>query len=254
MSADEPLCQLGICHYCDPDVPQQLLFATNDYSGPIIEKGRVVAYEYWETISLFRCEHCKGTLLYTTAPENPEQISIDELDRAEPEEVAKLTTTQFLELSTLVWPKKKEPATLPASVPENIRRIYEGALKVKASSPDSFSVQIRRAIQAICINKGAKECDHDGRPLDLVDNLRELSRSGAFPRQLTDVLHQLKYLGNIGAHGIDETVKPEIANIADELFRLLIQYIYEIPHKLDKLKQETQTLRFEDEKRRNQGR
>jgi len=254
METDEPLCQLGICHHCDPDVPQQLLFATNDYSGPIIEKGRVVGYEYWETISLFRCEHCKGTLLYTTAPEEPEPIGIDALDYFDPEEVAKLTTTQFLALSTLVWPKKKEPATLPASVPENIRRIYEGALKVKALDPDSFSVRVRRAIQAICIDSGAKEYDQDGRRMDLLDNLKELDQKRIFPTQVTDVFHQFRYLGNLGAHSPDETIKPEVAEVADELFRLIIQYIYEIPHKLDSLKQETQTLQLKAKGKPNQRR
>jgi len=212
MSADEPLYQLGICHNCDPDVPQKLLFATDDYSGPIIEEGSVVAYECWETLTLFRCEGCKGNLLYITVPDYPEQFSIDELDRAgEPEEVAKLTTTQFLALSTLVWPKKKEPATLPASVPENIRRIYERALK-------------------------------------------ELDQKRIFPTQVTDVFHQFRYLGNLGAHSADETIKPEVAEVADELFRLIIQYIYEIPHKLDSLKQETQTLQLKAKGKPNQRR
>lgn len=252
MTQDEPLFQIGIFPNCGPEAEQRFLFATEDRYCPIIEQGRIIAYDSVETLSLFRCERCGSNLLYSTTSDNPSGVSVDELDLSDPFEVAELDPATFQECSTLEWPLRR--LALPSSVPENVRKIYEGAIKVKASSPDSFSVQIRRAIQAICINKGAKEYDQDGRHLDLVDNLRELSRSGVFPRQVTDVLHQLKYLGNIGAHGLDETVKPEIANIADELFRLLIQFIYEIPHKLDKLKRETQTLRFEDEKRRNQGR
>jgi hypothetical protein len=96
----------------------------------------------------------------------------------------------------------------------------------------------------VCIDKGAKEYDEEGRRMDLIDNLRQLEDERIFSRQVTDVFHQFRYLGNLGAHGIDETIKPEIAEIADELFRLLIQYIYEIPHRLDSLKQETQTLKL----------
>lgn len=244
MSADEPLYQIGICPSCGPAAEQRFLFATEDHYGPIIEQGRIVAYDLVETLSLFCCEKCGTNLLYSTSSDNPLGVSVDELNLSDPAEVATLDPTTFLELSTLEWPTQKE--TLPSGVPESVRRIYEEALRVKASSPDSFVVQIRRAIQAICVDQGAREYDDEGRHMTLADNLRELSRNRIFPRQVTDVLHQLKYLGNVGAHGIDETVKPEIAKIAGELFRLLIQQIYEIPSKLDNLKRETQTIRFDN--------
>jgi len=156
---------------------------------------------------------------------------------------------EFIEHSTLLWPRRVD---LPEQVPENVRVLYEGALKVK-SHPDSFVVQLRRTIEAICVSLGARNYDQDGRPIDLRSMLDELSKKGSFPPQVRDILHQIRYLGNIGAHGIDETVDSSIAQILDELFRLLVQYIYEIPHKLDHLKLETQTLRLrQDQNKRNQ--
>ncbi len=250
MSSDEPRYQIGICPDCGPGAEQRLLFATEDSYGAIAEQGKIVAYELVETLSLFQCGKCGTNLLYSTRSDVP--VSVDQLDFHSPDEVAELDPNQFQELSTLEWPTKKEPHQLTASVPENIRKIYEGALKVKALNPDAFAVQVRRAIQAICIDKGASEYDKDGRPVDLLDNLRELSANRVFAADLTDVLHQLRYLGNVGAHSTDETVKPGVADLVDELFNLLVEYIYEIPHKLERLKHETQTLRLKTRPRQNQ--
>ena len=241
MATDEPLYQIGICPNCPSDAEQRLLVTPIDeWSGPIVEHGQIEAHEFNETLSLFTCERCRGTLFYASYPELPWPLPVGE--ESDPYWIVKITPAQFLEDSTLLWPIKRE--TLPSSVPENIRKIYEGAIKVKASSPDSFSVQIRRAIQAICVDKGAKEYDEEGRPMKLVDMLRQLKDERIFSEQVTDVFNQFRYAGNLGAHSGDETIKPTIIEVYDEIFRLLIQYIYEIPHKLDSLKQETQTLKL----------
>jgi hypothetical protein len=144
MSSDEPLFQIGICPNCAPEAEQRFLFATEDRHGPVTEQGRIVGYNLVETLSIFRCEKCGSNLLYSTVSDILGGVSVDDLNRSDPAEVAELDPETFQELSTLEWPTKK--GALPSSVPENVRRIYDGALKVKASSPDSFSVQIRRAI------------------------------------------------------------------------------------------------------------
>lgn len=155
---------------------------------------------------------------------------------------ARLDRDDFVESSTLLWPSKQTRVSLPRSTPEQVRRLYEAGLTVKAIDPDSFMVKVRRAIEAICIDKGAKEYDQDGIRVGLSNMLRQIERDRIFSRGVLDVLHHFTYIGNIAAHAVDETVKPEVADLADELFRLLIQYIYEMPQKLERLKKETQTL------------
>ncbi|HYX31313.1 MAG TPA: DUF4145 domain-containing protein [Pyrinomonadaceae bacterium] len=199
----------GFCPHCGPDSTQQLLFDLNgdrdaDFS----------------CLALIGCEDCRGILLY----DMPFHL----------EGVDAFASAQLL------WPPRDD---LPDHVPENIRALYAGALKVK-SHPDSFVVQLRRTIQAICVDLGARSFDRDGRPIDLVDMLRELSNRGVFPSRLSDVLHQIRYLGNVGAHSLDERVDVSVAHVVDELFRLLIQYMYVLPYRLDKLKEQTQTLKL----------
>ena len=220
-TTSRPTYRRGVCPRCDPVAEQQLLFS--------LEGDRTAGFS---SLSLFGCE-CGSILLYDTSwPASTES-----------------ETKEFIEHSTLLWPT---PVDLPEQVPENVRVLYAGALNVK-SHPDPFVVQIRRTIQAMCVSLGARSYDEDERHVDLIDMLGGLSKRGVFPSQVRDVLHEIRYLGNVGAHGIDVTVDPEIAQIVDELFRLLVQYIYEIPHKLDNLRRKTQTLRLrQNQNKRNQ--
>src|SRR5262245_45209845 len=217
----QPTYQTGICPYCDPSSEQQLLFSlqgdrTSDYTS----------------LSLFGCD-CRRILLYETCcPASSEIVG-----------------KEFMEYSELLWPVRD---ALSVEVPESVRALYAGALKVK-SHPDSFVVQLRRTIEAMCVTLGARNYDQDGKPIDLMAMLRELSHKGVLPPQVADVLHQIRYLGNVGAHGVDETVDPSAAQILDELFRLLVQYIYTIPHKLDKLREETQTLKLKTQGKRHKS-
>lgn len=67
MCPDEPLYQIGICPDCSADAEQRLLFARDpEWFGPITERGQIVAYELIVTLSLFTCQQCRGTLLYST--------------------------------------------------------------------------------------------------------------------------------------------------------------------------------------------
>ncbi len=138
--------------------------------------------------------------------------------------------------------KKRSENNFATSTPGQVRKLYESGLKVKTVDPDSFMVKVRRAIEAICVDRGAKEYDQDGRRVDLSNMLKQIESERIFSQGVLDVLHHFRYIGNLAAHAIDETVKPEVADLADELFRLLVQYIYEMPHKLESLKKETQTL------------
>jgi len=201
----------GVCPHC-PNSRQELLFE--------LDGGM---HDDFSSLSLVGCEDCRGVLLYD---------ALWLLEGADP--------SKFLASSRLLWPPSDD---LPDHVPEAIRALYAGALKVK-SHPDSFVVQLRRTIEAICIDLGARNYDQDGLHINLVGMLDELERRDGFSATVRDILHQIRYLGNVGAHSIDETVDPSVAQILDELFRLLVQYIYEMPRKLDILKRETQTLRL----------
>ena len=80
------------------------------------------------------CETCGHLLLYNNAGD---QFEEDEFH-----------------YSDLVYPKT---GRLHHSVPKLISNVYEEAFRIKAISPNAFAVQIRRSLEAVCEDRGAKK-------------------------------------------------------------------------------------------------
>src|SRR5207244_1118645 len=115
--------------------------------------------------------------------------------------------------------------SLPSSVPKNICRIYDRALKVR-SKPNSFAVQIRRALEAICIDRG-----EPGK--NLHDDLENLSKAGVFPPIVAEIAHELRNIGNTGAHVKTHDVEDTQVQALDDFFHLVVNYVYEAPARLE---------------------
>jgi hypothetical protein len=122
----------------------------------------------------------------------------------------------------LIWP---ETAISEQAVPASVAAIYREASVVKRLSPNSFAVQIRRALEAVCADRGAA-----GR--SLYEMLTELARRGDLPPVLGEMSDVLRLLGNVGAHASDRTVRPSQVDALDEFFRAVIEYVYIAPAKL----------------------
>jgi len=127
----------------------------------------------------------------------------------------------------LVYPKS---GRLHHSVPETIRSVYEEAHRIKEIAPNAFAVQIRRALEAICEDRNAKKGN-------LQKRLEELSSKGEMPPVLSEASDALRLLGNIGAHGINDSVHPLQASAMDEFFRAIVEYVYVAPSRLAEFKE-----------------
>jgi len=130
------------------------------------------------------------------------------------------------EESDLVWPQKK---TLHVSVPKEIRQIYEEAALIEQSSPDAFAVQIRRGLEAVCIDRGVEE-------RNLHQALKQLAAKGEIPPTLAEFTDVLRLLGNIGAHWTGQHVHPLQTHALNDFFRAVVEYIYVAPSKLKEFK------------------
>lgn len=136
----------------------------------------------------------------------------------------------------LIWP---EVAISEQAVPALVAAIYREAAVVKRLSANSFAVQIRRALEAVCSDRGAS--GHS-----LYEMLTELARRGDLPPVLAEMSDVLRLLGNIGAHASDRTVRPSQVDALDEFFRAVIEYVYIAPAKLCRFRE---TLKSFDEGR-----
>ena len=115
---------------------------------------------------------------------------------------------------------------LPSSVPEVISKAYEEAYRIRAIAPNAFAVQIRRALEAVCVDRGETKGN-------LATKLKNLSNKGEIPPVLSEASDILRLLGNIGAHGLSESVHPLQAYALDDFFRVIIEYLYIAPSKIE---------------------
>jgi len=130
----------------------------------------------------------------------------------------------------LIWPKLIKFDL--SVVPKSIIQIYEEACKIKPLAPSAFVVQIRRALEAICIEQGV------GDKPSLHASLRELTNQGKLPPLLSEVTNIIKLIGNVGAHANGPPIYSKHVEIIDDFFRVLIEYLYIAPSKLLKFKEE----------------
>lgn len=122
----------------------------------------------------------------------------------------------------LCWPTV---GTLHPSVPSAVQSCYEEAAAIKKRAPNAFANQIRRALEALCKDRGAGK-------KTLSQNLQELCDRGELPPPLGMMTDILRMLGNIGSHAADESVGREYVDAIDEFFRAVVEYVYVAPHRV----------------------
>jgi hypothetical protein len=147
------------------------------------------------------CETCKGILLYWAGPDN--HIKPEVFYEAE-----------------LVWPR---PVTHHVSVPKEIINRYEVASRVK-DHPDSFAVEIRKAVECLCIQKGVDPSK--GRLHQAIERLRKLK---LISEEIAEIALALKEFGNEGAHEQGEINSQQVP-VIEELFLTIIDQVYVSPY------------------------
>ena len=85
-------------------------------------------------------------------------------------------------------------------------------------------------MEALCEDRAAK-----GR--SLAEKLKDLSAKAEIPPVLAEMTDVLRLIGNVGAHGIGESVHPLQASAIDEFFKAVIEYVYVAPAKLRAFKE-----------------
>jgi hypothetical protein len=203
----EPIRRVAFCPHCNNRAPQTLI-----HSQTFEDKGYGVSDDTEGFIpSIYHvdsCDTCNEILVY---------LDFGEQFGAE-----------HFEDSDLAWPQKK---TLSKSVPRDVNRIYEEAASIRSKSPDAFAVQIRRGLEAICINRGVKE-------ENLARALKELADKGEIPPILSEMSDVLRLLGNVGAHWTGQRVHPLQTRALDEFFMAIVEYIYIAPSKLKEFREQ----------------
>jgi hypothetical protein len=133
----------------------------------------------------------------------------------------------------LVYPSD---VTLDESVPSVVASNYNEAKRVQTASPNAFAVLIRRALEAMCDDRGTK-------PGVLQKRLAELSAKGEIPPKLAEMTSVLRELGNAGAHNSKQSVKVPQTWAMDRFFQTVVEYVYVAPHKLEEFKESLKKMK-----------
>lgn len=111
----------------------------------------------------------------------------------------------------------------PLGLPEEIKKAYDAATKVRNIDANAYAVLIGRTLEMVCADRKAK-----GKTL--AAKLSDLAEKGEIPGALDDIAKNLRNLRNIGAHAeLGELTIAEIP-ILNDLCKAILEYVYTAPH------------------------
>ena len=128
-----------------------------------------------------------------------------------------------------LYPKTPD---LGEDVPERVSEIYKEVSHLRHQAPNAFANQIRRALEAVCVHQKA---DGD----NLYKKLDDLAKKGKLPGHFRDFRDLIRIVGNIGSHASKHDIDTEDAELLNDFFLIIIEYIYIAPAKIKTLRRST---------------
>lgn len=113
-------------------------------------------------------------------------------------------------------------------VPGKVLRLYEEVWPLRHRAPAAFIGQVRRLLEFVCADQGAS-----GK--DLFAKLQDLSSKGVFPGYFTKITDLLRKVGNMGAHAAEEELSVWDAEIIDDFFHSIVDYVYIAPARIKRM-------------------
>ena len=115
-------------------------------------------------------------------------------------------------------------------IPAKVYNLYYQVWPLRHRSPAAFVGQIRRLLEFVCADKGAV-----GK--DLFTKLQDLSQKGVFPGYFSQITDLLRKVGNLGAHAAEEELSVWDAELIDDFFRSIIDYVYIAPARIKRMEE-----------------
>ncbi|MBZ8141017.1 hypothetical protein CLD22_14035 [Rubrivivax gelatinosus] len=200
------------CNHCGNRTPHSKIF---DYTQEMLfdevdEMGKL--YEPYTWLG-YACATCGGLNVYGSffASEGGSQI---ERARLHPRGADILPPAHMVEPS--------QP------VPPRVLAEYQEVWPMRHRVPMAFIGQVRRLLESVCKDQGAT-----GK--DLFAKLQDLATKGKLPGYFKDITSLLRRVGNMGAHAADADLSIWDAELIDDFFRSVIEYVYIAPAKIRRM-------------------
>lgn len=130
-------------------------------------------------------------------------------------------------------PSDPNAANTIQGMPENVERYYRDATRaLRANIPDAAAVSLRRTLEAAAADNGADKGV-------LVKRIQRLIDEGHVTKSFGPVLHQIRQVGNVGAHAGDEMLDEGTVQRALRFTTALLRNLYEVPAELAAIEAES---------------
>ncbi|MCX5697354.1 MAG: DUF4145 domain-containing protein [Candidatus Omnitrophica bacterium] len=118
-------------------------------------------------------------------------------------------------------------------IPENVKKTLEEAIECHANQCYTASaMMIRKTLEEICEEKGAKG-------EDLQKRIKDLSSKIIIPKELLEGMDELRLLGNDATHiesRLYENIEKEEVDVAIEFAKEILKAVYQYEHLLGRLR------------------
>lgn len=202
-----------LCFHCGNRVPLQKI--AEHHGQELFEHIEDQRYSEDFEYHLYQCPTCRGITIYGDFTEYP---------RARDSSYKRI----YPEGSRLLPEKHKIAST--ECVPEKVIRLYEQSWPLRHIAPGAFAVQVRKALEHICNDQGAT-----GKAL--VEKLKDLAARQTFPGHFGEMTDLMRKIGNLGAHAGEDEIDYWDAELLDEFFRSVVEYVYITPSRIKRMKQ-----------------
>jgi uncharacterized protein DUF4145 len=115
-------------------------------------------------------------------------------------------------------------------IPPRIVKLYEEVWPLRHRAPAAFIGQVRRLLEFVCEDQQAA-----GR--SLFEQLRHLVTHGTLPGYFANITDLLRVVGNMGVHATDEDLSRWDAELIDDFFRSVVDYVYVAPAKIRRMQE-----------------
>ncbi len=130
-------------------------------------------------------------------------------------------------------PSDPDGANKISGLPENVARYYKDATRaLRANLPDAAAVSLRRTLEAAASDNGASKGV-------LVKRIQQLIDDGHVTKSFGPVLHQIRQVGNVGAHAGDDSLDESTVQRALRFTTALLRNLYEVPAELAAIEAES---------------
>lgn len=202
---------IAFCPHCGNTSPQTLVH-TEQAIGRAWIIGSKEEVQLECTFFVAVCDVCHHPLVYGVDESQPEPDVFTD--------------------ANLLYP---DAGRLERSVPASVAAAYEEAFRIRRVAPNAFAVLIRRALEALCHDRGAEGTS-------LARGLKSLAERGEIPPTLAEMTDVLRLIGNVGAHAGSAEVLPYQVFAVDKFFRAVVEYVYVAPSRLAEFRRRLATF------------